>query len=554
MKNLILFLLLSGFSLYVCAGSADSIKLVTKVKGVTLFMNGAGINREVKQLLTAGRQTLVFRKLSYNLDPKNIRFSVDPELSVLAISDRKNPYACDKSAHETIRRKEDSVKNFNAKISLLQNELNAYETELTLLKKNDDLGGKEKGVPVEELSKAADFYRARTKEIFDKCFRLRQEMEEIQKIITEVEKRINRFRLENMKPSSEIILEVLCPKQAEYTFNLNYFVYGAGWRASYDIKATEISQDIEFDYNALVYNNTGVDWNDVKVILSTADPTQSASKPELSAWTLNYYNGYGNEGYVQTASTGEYYRYELEQSSAGMLDEEISTGYGADRRYGVDVITVSELSAEFEISTPYTIPSNGKPYLIEVNKNKLPATYKHLAVPKVDRDAFLLARISGWEDLDITDGHANIYFGNTYIGQSYINTRYVEDTLDLSLGRDKKILVTRTKKKDFSSKKIIGTNKKEIFTYEIIVKNNRKGQVEMELIDQVPVSQESDITVEILDISGAARDELSGKLTWDIKLQAGESKKFTISYSVKYPKNRSVQTRKTRAISAPAFM
>jgi uncharacterized protein (TIGR02231 family) len=139
------------------------------------------------------------------------------------------------------------------------------------------------------------------------------------------------------------------------------------------------------------------------------------------------------------------------------------------------------------------------------------------------------------------------------VGQSYLDTRTIEDTLDLSMGRDKKIIVTRVKKKDFSSKKFLGSNKKTTLTYEISVKNTRTQMVEIEIQDQIPVSKQSDIQVDVQEISGAQLIENTGKLIWKLQLAPGEVRKMTLSFSVKHPKNKSIELKKSRVISAPRF-
>src|SRR6202007_1840749 len=180
-------------------------------------------------------------------------------------------------------------------------------------------------------------------------------------------------------------------------------------------------------------------------------------------------------------------------------------------------IQVSELSAEFEIKQVYSIPSDAKPYLVDVTSYNLPATYKHFCVPKIEREAFMLARITGWEELNLVEGTANVYFGGTYVGQSYINPRSVDDTLDLSFGRDKKIVVTRTKLKDLNKDKVSGNNRKATLSYEMVVKNNRKAPVTMELNDQLPVSQNTDIVVESIELSKGQLDPVTGKKKWAMK-------------------------------------
>jgi len=207
-------------------------------------------------------------------------------------------------------------------------------------------------------------------------------------------------------------------------------------------------------------------------------------------------------------------------------------------------VQVSELSAEFEIKNTYTIPADAKPYIVEVTNYNLPAVFKYYSIPKTEKEAFLLARISGWEQLDLVEGPANVYFGGSYVGQSYIYTRSLDDTLDLSFGRDKKVMVSRTKLKDFNSKSFSGTNKKETQSYEIVVKNNRKLPISIDVEDQLPVSQNSEIVVEITEISKAKKDDATGKLLWNYTIAPGEQQKITLTYSIKYPKNKAVNTRK----------
>jgi uncharacterized protein (TIGR02231 family) len=169
----------------------------------------------------------------------------------------------------------------------------------------------------------------------------------------------------------------------------------------------------------------------------------------------------------------------------------------------------------------------------------------------VDHDAFLLARITQWESLDLVEGPANVYFGGTFVGQSYIKPRSLDDTLDLSLGRDKKIIVTRTKTKDLTSVKTIGNSKKESYGYEFNVKNNHKGNINIDLIDQVPVSRNTDIAVESVNISKASKDDATGELKWNFNIPPGTTQKFELSYVIKYPKNKSIGGEvKRRAIRA----
>ena len=330
--------------------------------------------------------------------------------------------------------------------------------------------------------------------------------------------------------------------------DLKYIVTDAGWAPSYDLHAEDINKPIELKYRAKVFNNTGIDWNDIKIKLSTADPSQSASKPVLTTWKLNYmisnYNRYSNiqsqsgEGYMQNSISD----LEMDQKVSGKLDANEQKAKPIE----FEEIQVSELSAEFDIKIKYSVPSDSRPYIVDVTEHLLPATYQHFSIPKLDRDAFLLARITGWEDLDLVEGPSNVYYGGTYVGQSYIYTRSADDTLDLSLGRDNKVLVTRSKIKEFSNRKFFGSTTKETFAYEMVLKNNRKTAVHIDIQDQLPLSTQGDITVESIELSKAEHDPKTGKLTWTYSLQPGEVKKIVLSFAVKYPKNAQLNLQKTK--------
>jgi len=226
--------------------------------------------------------------------------------------------------------------------------------------------------------------------------------------------------------------------------------------------------------------------------------------------------------------------------------------YGARAAGGAVVVTLkdelsdyisvkdSELNVSFDIDLPYDVPGNGKEQTVSLKEFPVNTIYKYYSVPKLDKDAYLLGEVADWEQLNLLPGEANIIFEGTYIGKSYIDPNSTMDTLNLTLGKDKRIVVKKEKLKDYSSIKFLGSNKKQVFTYELTVKNNKKEAVQMLLKDQYPLSTNKDIEIELLESSGAANNTELGVLSWKLQLPPGESKKLRVSYSVKYPKDKYV--------------
>lgn len=203
-------------------------------------------------------------------------------------------------------------------------------------------------------------------------------------------------------------------------------------------------------------------------------------------------------------------------------------------------ITKQQTNTVFKIETPYTIPSDNKDYDVQMLEYEIPASYEFSSVPKLSEETYLIAKISDWTDYKLLDGDVNLFFNGVYEGKTYLDLESLEDTLSLSVGRDKDIMVKRELKKDFNQKQSIGSNKKETKGWEITLKNNKKHAVNLLVEDQYPVSKENEIKVDLLESSGAKIDEAEGKLTWNIELKAGETKKLLVKYEVKYPKDKKV--------------
>ncbi len=542
MKRIVFIIFLSIFcSANIAAQDNHLIEINSEVNSARVYLSGAELQRAVSIDIVKGNNMLIFKNLSPKLNSKSIRVSSDKELSVLRISSKIN-YLTKTEDLPLIKNLKDSLKRLDYTKQGLTDELGAYKTEKELLLKNNSIGGSKNGVAIAELKQAADFYRQRIYEINKKITAFNFEISEINSSLQRIRKELKEVNARSSDTKMEVLVLVSSTQNTKVNFTIKYLVSNAGWVPGYEIKAIDLSKPIELTYRAKVFNNTSIFWQNIDIKLSTADPSLSITKPDLKPWYLSYYSAskkgklYNerNEGYIQNIMVEN-------------LESDISE---ADDNISFTEIDIPELSTEFTINSKYTIPADDKPYLIEINKHTLDATYKHFAVTKLDKGVFLLGRITGWQNLSMVDGYANVYFKGTYLGQSMIKTRNVKDTLDLSLGRDEKVLVTRTKLKKYSSKQLIGSKLKETLAYELVAKNNRNIPVDIEIIDQIPISQNSEIEVKVLEVTGAQANIETGKLKWRFKLQAGQSKKLRLSFSIKYPKDMSVpvQQMKKRAV------
>ena len=540
MKHLFLVVFFATF--YIMPNYAQGIKeqkIKTTISSATVYLTGAEIHRNKTVNLKSGKTKLIFTNLSPKINSKSIRITTASNIDLLGITSKIN-YLAKKENLPKTKQLQDSFRLITKQIQNITDQTDAFATEKKMLLSNISIGGQDKGVSITELKQASDFYRSRITEINTKLSTLKSKKDKLSVKLQKIKNQLNELNVNSNYSRSEITVLVSTKTTSTGNIELKYLINDAGWSPSYDIKTVDTDKPVKLEYRAKVYNNSDIDWENIKIKLSTADPNLSITKPVLNPWYLKYktysYNDNARykkaEGYIQNKiQTNNMPMTNQEQS----LDEKlvISDTY-ADAE-------IPELSAEFNIKKAYDIPSDDKPYIVDINEYELPATYKHYAVTKLDRDVFLLARITGWQDLNLIEGPANVYYSGTYLGQAFIDIRNVKDTLDLSLGRDGKVLVTRTKLKAYSSSKIIGTKRKETMTYQLIARNNRNTEINLQILDQIPISQTDEIEVKVLETSGAVANETTGKLKWEYKLKPGETKKITLSFEIKYPKNKEIQ-------------
>ncbi|MBC8048204.1 MAG: DUF4139 domain-containing protein [Fimbriimonadaceae bacterium] len=192
----------------------------------------------------------------------------------------------------------------------------------------------------------------------------------------------------------------------------------------------------------------------------------------------------------------------------------------------------------YEITEPYTIPNDGKVYTIDIQALEIPAMYEYYAAPRIDKDAFLTAKIIAWQELNLLPGEANLFFEGAYLGKTILDVTNAKDTLSISLGRDKGIVIQRNKLKEFTQKQFIGTNKKETLAYEIVIRNNKQQPINITIKDQFPIATNNDIEVEKIEYSNGEIEKDTEIITWKLTIEPKAEKKLQLKYSVKYPKNK----------------
>ena len=538
MKKLIL---LVCFSLVYGLGLAQKpIFTTAKVKSATVYFNSAELSQSATVNLPVGTSEIMLKNVADNLNESTVQIGAPNTVTVLSVQFTQN-YISEYEIDETnpvIKKVRDSIALVQKEVKKIQILMVSNSKSIEILDKNQQVFGANTGLNVLELTKLMDYYSAKRTELNNLYVALQEKEEKWNKKLVDLNsKLVINTQKEEKSSKGKLVLQVMNEVAGTVNLDINYITNDAGWSPFYDLRADNISTPINMMYKAQVYQNSGIDWKKVKLTLSSGNPNQNNQAPILQAWFLRYGNPYNYRdgdkflGYnsIQTTASGLKIKKNEDAAEADMEVSSIS---------GYTTVSENQLNVSFDIDIPYDILSNGKAHSVALKEIKLPATYKYYAAPRVDKEAFLLAEINDYSKYNLLPGEANIIFEGLYVGKTSINPNQTSDTLNLSMGRDKKIVVKREKVVDKSGTKFLSSYKEQTFTYDLTLRNNKKEAVFMLLKDQYPLSTDKEISVELLESGSAKINAETGILTWDIKLQPNEVKKIRISYKVKYPKDK----------------
>jgi len=610
--------------------AADTTRVKSSIEEVKVFFEGAEITRLGKVEKGSGRHVLKFDALPLSINPDRIRVEPMEGMDILTVNTRRTETNTEQSAQKRSEW-EDNIQVLEDEINLLRDRLRVLQTEEQLLMTNMKIGSERESTSAEEIRSAADFYRQRLNELGDKRLAINRDIRKKQEDLKGAYERLNRVKASGSETQSEVYITVNCKRAISGDIKLQYFAELAGWKPSYDFRVNQITQPLNVVYHGTVYQSTGENWDNVKLLLSSSNPSISSTAPELETWYINRgeqkYNTSGSagtgalSGFVadantaeplpyasvsvfqngrlisgdNTSSDGNYAvkplktgQYQIHVSYVGYADQSLTANISegrettlniqlhshgelqevvvmdesrSDRRFSGNAVKAKseairqqpfiqfdmevddstpkmELSSTditYEIEERMTVKSNGKDHSTQIKEAQTPATFVYRAIPKLDLDAFLIARLSNWSDLELLSGETRIYYQGAYVGSAELNSERAIDTLEISLGRDESIKISREKDREIDDKRIIGNNTKKTVAWDITIRNNKSTPIDVELYDQYPLSEYKSISIDNLGHGDAKHNEKTGELKWNFTIPGSASEVKSFSYSVKYP-------------------
>jgi len=614
------------------------LTIKSKIDHVTVFLQGAQVTRLANITLKPGVSILTFPAIAPGIQEQSIQAEAPASVKILSVSFKVN-YLEEVKVPEKIAALEEERRRLWMSLAQEKSLEEVYREEEAILKTNKSIGGTSKGVPIEELKVAMDYFRQRLMDIKQQLLLADRNIRKLNEGIGKIDAQLRELSANKSQPTGEILVKVSSKTSVSAPITIKYLVQEARWFPSYDIRAKNIQSPVSITYKANVSQQSGEDWENVRLTISSGNPSQGGAKPIIKPWILGFNNvvamnsttigtvqqdkvyGPSNNlvrgrivddngqglpgvnvmikgttigtvtdavGYYSIPLTSDaqtlvcsFVGYQTHEVSIGdqneiniqltpdanVLSEVVVVGHRAEskreitgsiatingdsfngRVSGVEysprvkktiVATpvVRQTDVEFTLEDLFSVKSDGEMRTTDMVEYELDALYEYYCVPKLNADAFLIAKILHWDEHNFLEGEANLFFEGKYIGKSILDTRNTSDTLSLSLGRDGNVLVTREKKKDYTSRHVVGSNQKSMVGYEISIRNKKAQHLTIVVEDQIPIANDKDISVDKLEDSAAEYDAETGLLKWKKEIDPGKTELINLKYAVRFPKS-----------------
>ncbi len=509
-----------------------------KVTTVNVYRQSAELQNTATVTLPAGNSEIVIGNISTRIDKKSIQIGVNSKNVTILSSQFTNDYAADfklDTTNPVIKKVNDSIKIVESLIVKSNIELEANNKSIELLDKNQTVLVGSNTSSVAQLTQLADWYTKKRIEISNKIVDIRKNTDALQKKLARLKSSLktNEERTAEEFASGVLVLKVVNKTAGSVRLDFSYLASEVYWNPLYEIKGNNVSDPLEVTLKASIQQNTGLDWKAVKLTLINGVSSRNNTAPVVQPWFL-----YGqSKEELERALAGRAEGINRQKSvQAEVSYSNVAESVSVSSPVGFTVNS-NQLNVSYDVDIPYDILSNGEQHIVNLMQQDIPAQYEYFAAPRYSTDAFLLAKIKDFSKYGLVTAPANIIFENMYIGETTLDPNQTENEMNITLGNDRRISIKKEEVKDKSSDKFLSSIREKVVTYDLVIRNNKKESINIEIKDGIPLSNNEAIKVELLESSGAKKTDETGMLIWNLKIGPSETKKLRVSYKVRFPKD-----------------
>lgn len=522
------------------------------ISAVTVYTDRAVVTRTASVELAAGTTELVFANLPQALNERSLQVSGRGTAQALILDVSAKQTYVDFTPNARVKELEDLLKGYGKQVRGLDDRANLLNAQQASLDRMETalFAPPTKDVPRPDLTQFTNSLNYLTEQkgkLATERASLDESKEELQNKINTVQQQLNELRGSGGKAFKTVTVRVSAPAAGSLDVALSYTVPGASWAPSYDARVLSTERAVALGYFGIVRQNTGEDWKNVLLTLSTARPGLGGAAPALGVWNLDVYR-------PDVVVLDRFEARQDKAKSARRVMAPATMAYGGvaadmapppeekDAEMAAATIEAGATSASFKIAVASSIPSDNSPQKVPVTSAKLTANPEYNTVPKRLATAYLTAKVYNNSEFPLLAGAMNVFLDGTFVATSSLRTVMPGEKFDLALGADEGISVKHKRVTRFAEDTGL-TNSGRRITYEylITIQNNKKTAERVIAFDQVPLSKNEKIVVKLL--SPDAKDVKptdEGTLKWTLDLKPGEKRELTVKFTVEYDNNVNV--------------
>jgi len=504
-----------------------------------------------------GEQSIKLKDLPLSITPDSLRVSGEGTEGALITGVELHRVFDTESLNEERRELERTYKASLEKEVALQDELNELQGQFSLLDATAQNFAQDfpralayQKAKVEDHQKFTEYITAKRMDISKVLMAKKREMDQAKKNSAAIKGKLDQTSSKAATERNDVDINVRIAIAGPMKITVTYAVSGASWEPVYDVRVMPDTEKVSMTYYGIVTQETGEDWENVALTLSTAPHTEARELPELGPWYITADPPMPKRRFsmakMSNAPMGSAAPCApCEDRAGGLMDMERKRDEGPAMEEMASQIAEVETSGEavvYKVPGTDTVMSNGEPKKLTVAMLDLTCKTEYLSVPKLSPEFYLKAKVSNDTEFVFLAGKVNLFQEDDYIGATYIDTKAPKEKFDLSLGVTRQIVIKRELvKKETESAGITGSGTRMNYVYEIKVENHRKAKAKLVVMDQLPVPSNKEIKIEkvVLDPEPKETDDMK-RIKWKFYLDPEQKRTISLQFSVEYPSKMTI--------------
>lgn len=520
------------------------ISAASRITEVTIHPGLALVTREATVRLAAGAGRIVVTGLPTSLDASAMTVSGEGAFTIIGFEAKRRPTV--ESADERVREIEARIEAVENEVALIDGEIRTLEISGAFLEKLGELNRTamnenlvRAALKPAELAALIEGYAAQNREIAKNLLEARQEKRGVTRRLDVLRRELRQLQGQVRREEVTVVVEVSADRAGEGVIRLRYPVRGATWAPVYDGRALIAEGITKITYSALIRQSTGEDWNDVRLTLSTAQPSIGAAAPELKPWELRPIEAARMRYDAMPVPAPASVVFRTQSASVAEEDMPVPEPMAPAPAVVARAEVVAGVNAIFTLPGRTTVTADNQPRKVLILEESFPSRFHYRAIPELAERVYLVAKFTNTTNAILLPGEVSVYQGNDYIGKARLAQAATGDTVEVPLGVDPSLRLTRKILTDVFDPTLGSFNRNRsrlTRRFRITIENLRSAPVLVNVHERLPVARHDDITV-VRDRGNVepleARED--GTLRWEVSLEPGKSNFIEYGWRVEYP-------------------